>query len=704
MILVNSIQRKVEDIFQPASNREILDRRAAPIRDKFKLGDSVQTTGGTGKIIKLTDKDMLIKWDLADMLDPLYYSFDNDIDRETLLRDVHVIREGKLFQYAFFEEDIFKPAGKRELKNRKSTEIEQAKARIMFKDEGFPEHSIYYGYKGEDGRFNDIGLIYNNRSLYPSSFNEDCIKIRCDVSLANGNKQFKVGELHKAKQWAERNVVGYLTNTYIDQVDEDIFEGMASARERFVGEGPGKITLPELNKLAKLDPTYPAKGKYIEWIAKIYATGHKNIRHFSIVKEFDTLVNNNQIEQKNIEQFKSVEELTDAVVLANHRLAQAREKKKEDIVRKALLNFDGSVTRVVKYAGKSLNLVPGSEEELTFKEFVTKIKDKMMKEDSGIFSAPFEIDDEIFSLIDPKDIIFQNSRVVIVHPKTIEKSQLYGRDHEYDPKCSGSRDAAWCTSYKSRSNLFTSYHTNRGDSFYIILPKSVKFLPKDEKGLPDKNFTKLNVEQMQDGDRKVWDWNDSPLSDSDISRAMSSFGLSWDGPKYTGKNKQGNEINEGHWVDVSSNMLLKVEDIFKPADKPELDRRKLAQQEIKRKEDAEKQAQYTKRLKALNKIPVKWDKKDEGSANGSKTVYFLGKYVDVDFTCDIEGGSPQTREDPGEPAYPMLATITSAVDEDGKDVPYTEALVEVVSEVIEIDDVDTSGWDDSYEEDWREDR
>ena len=359
------LNRKVEDIFKPASNREILDRRAAPIRDKFKLGDSVQTTGGTGKIIKLTDKDMLIKWDLADMLDPLYYSFDNDIDRETLLRDVHVIREGKLFQYAFFEEDIFKPAGKRELKNRKSTEIEQAKARIMFKDEGFPEHSIYYGYKGEDGRFNDIGLIYNNRSLYPSSFNEDCIKIRCDVSIANGNKQFKVGELHKAKQWAERNVVGYLTNTYIDQVDEDIFQ---------------------------------------------------------------------------------------------------------------------------------------------------------------------------------------------------------------------------------------------------------------------------------------------------------------------------------------------------PADKPELDRRKVAQQDLKRKEDAEKQAQYTKRLKALNKIPVKWDKKDEGSANGSKTVYFLGKYVDVDFTCDIEGGSPQTREDPGEPAYPMLATITSAVDEDGRDVPYTEALVEVVGEEIDIDDVDTSGWDEGPEDDWREDR
>jgi hypothetical protein len=52
----------------------------------------------------------------------------------------------------------------------------------------------------------------------------------------------------------------------------------------------------------------------------------------------------------------------------------------------------------------------------------------------------------------------------------------------------------------------------------------------------------------------------------------------------------------------------------------------------------------------------------------------------------------------------MLATITSAVDEDGRDVPYTEALVEVVGEEIDIDDVDTSGWDDSYEEDWREDR
>jgi len=138
------------------------------------------------------------------------------------------------------------------------------------------------------------------------------------------------------------------------------------------------------------------------------------------------------------------------------------------------------------------------------------------------------------------------------------------------------------------------------------------------------------------------------------------------------------------------------EDVFPAADKKELGRRRRIEVARMKKAEEERKRTELARLTELLKIPVVFKKSDEGPASGSKTVTFFGKKISCSFTCEIEGGSMQTMEDPGEPAYPVLLTISDVEDEDGNPFPITEALVEVVGDSITIDDVDTDGWDQDY--------
>jgi hypothetical protein len=668
-----------------------MDRRAAPIKSKFKVGDIVRTTGGIGKIIGMTDRDMLIKWDLESnawrygskapsmpkaMAEPLYYSFDNDIDRETLMRDVEVIKEGsKLFQYAFFEEDIFKPAGKEEvqkrkentpppfcpncdkndmvhwetthdvsfwhcercdwvldiytedifkpadpldratrmeqtierekkafrdsivkcrhckggrlrlvgndeypyvvcnrckgkfdyewgdlytfgeihedifkpatrkdLKQRKDIEIDKAKENVVFLN---IEDYLSYGYRDESGEFHSLGTIYSNRCRYPSQFNEDCIKVRCDVSVAEGNKKFKMGEIDKAKKWATRNVVAYLTNKYIA---EDIFKPA----------GKKEILNRRMKEFRKVDTPYKTKREWYEGMSNIGEI--ESIGAFSYGKVPDLWIDLKYV----------YESPTTGHGGEAYAIALWRGEGGGDII---------GVWSLGKYSDAS------------------EASDRLASIDVGRY-----IHSEIRKLHYGKEL-----REDIFKPAS--KKEVEKRKQSPEAESDGYVECPYCG---------THYNPDDGHD--------------------------------------CWEYR---MRDKDVD-----------------------------------------EDIFKPASKKEVGKRKEMEKEIKRKEEAERQAAYEKKLIALNKIPVKYTKKDEGSARGTKTVDFLGRRVDVAFTCDIEGGSPMTREDPGEPAYPMLMTIESAYDEDGNVVPITEALVEVVGDSIDIGDVDLPEPD--YPEYWED--
>ena len=75
-----------------------------------------------------------------------------------------------------------------------------------------------------------------------------------------------------------------------------ISEGVRRARELYVDTE--QMTKRQLSMLTAKDPT-PQK-KYIEWIARTYLAGHRNIRQYGELAEFDDLCNRGKIEQKEI--------------------------------------------------------------------------------------------------------------------------------------------------------------------------------------------------------------------------------------------------------------------------------------------------------------------------------------------------------------------------------------------------------------------
>lgn len=320
----------------------------------------------------------------------------------------------------------------------------------------------------------------------------------------------------------------------------DLDEGFSRAKELYVDTidpetGHGKMPLQLLKRLATKDPT-PTK-KYIEWMARQYLT-HHTMRGFDSIAEFDKLITQNRLEKRDINQYATLEELTNAVDSVRATMGAEREKKKEDEVRKSLIKFDGSVERVLKYRK---DLVSDYKIDIPY---VTKIRHKMEKEQKGVFGKDFTIDEEIFKEIDRKpfqteyangkvekhpngDVIFENDKVVIVCPPDEKKSQLYGRNHEYDPNDPQSLDSPWCTSYRNRNCRWQSYYGSQGNTFYIILPKNIDDVPL-------KKYTKVNVQvsprQAGETDKSptrmtVWDFHDATIPKPEYMKLFKAWGI-----------------------------------------------------------------------------------------------------------------------------------------------------------------------------------
>ena len=237
-------------------------------------------------------------------------------------------------------------------------------------------------------------------------------------------------------------------------------EGMGQAKRLYVDTK--KMTMRQLKLLAAKDPT-PQK-KYVEWMAKMYVGTNdqrpqRNTRQYDIIAEFDSLLSH--IEQRDIYQYQTLEAVGDAVSVALRKIAEEKEAKKEEKVRAALVEFDGSIARVMRLRGSLIKDYDMDE------DYVISIKQKMEAEKAGIFGKDFTIDTGIFKKIDPKDVVKSSSSdVVIVKPVTMESSQLYGR---YPPdwpeaKAANSLGSPWCTSYTRGGNRFSNYWQTGGDT------------------------------------------------------------------------------------------------------------------------------------------------------------------------------------------------------------------------------------------------
>lgn len=231
-----------------------------------------------------------------------------------------------------------------------------------------------------------------------------------------------------------------------------IKEGLARAKELYVDTD--QMNMRQLNTLSGKDPT-PQK-KYIEWMARMYTKGHRNMRQYNEIKDFDELCVKNQIENKDINTYENPEQISDAVRQAQRKLAQKKQVKK------------------------------------------------------------FVIDEEILKPgeINPSDIVFQNKYVVVVKPVTTEMSQKYGRNHRCDPNDPHSATAYWCTSTTSGYNRFLSYFQSSGDTFYIILPKNIDYVPEEK-------YTKVNVQVAavpRGAGATVWDFFDHTMERDEAER------------------------------------------------------------------------------------------------------------------------------------------------------------------------------------------
>ena len=196
------------------------------------------------------------------------------------------------------------------------------------------------------------------------------------------------------------------------------------------------------NDILTIDAT-PTK-KYLQWMLKRYVDpkeNHENMlsRFKEYIPKFDKLLNKKRLkpEERDIQRYKKVEQLYDV-----------------------LKHYD--------------------ENEIT--------KSSMSK---GVKN--FKTD------IDKKDVVFENDKVVIVVPRTEEKSCKYG---------AGTK---WCTAARGHMNYFSHYFYDSNVTLYYILPK-------DKSG-------KIAVAMYDNGNKKAFDNEDHSLSTQELNKYLKNLDI-----------------------------------------------------------------------------------------------------------------------------------------------------------------------------------
>ena len=330
--------------------------------------------------------------------------------------------------------------------------------------------------------------------------------------------------------------------------EEDLSESYSKARKLYVDTG--KMSIVQLKRLLSKDPTKDKSANYIQWMAKMFVSGHRrNSRMFDILAEFEDLIKKKKIDQANIDQYESLEAVTDAVHQAHIRISEEMRAAKEKEIRAALTVVNGSVENAYKYVNKKYytqdetGAYTADTENPGYisKEMVQRMRDQMLSEESGAAWRNFSIDDAIFDELKPEDVVFDNKFVTIVEAKSKAMAQFYGRNMWYVPGEGGhGRTSFWCVAYSGEHegcywDQYAYYDTAfvEGDEtkatrkdyyhrFYIILPKDIDFVDKKE-------HAKLIVQAKENGDRDVWDTDDRTMTEDAINGIFTQWDIPWEG-------------------------------------------------------------------------------------------------------------------------------------------------------------------------------
>ena len=126
------------------------------------------------------------------------------------------------------------------------------------------------------------------------------------------------------------------------------------------------------------------------------------------------------------------------------------------------------------------------------------------------------------------DVVVDNEDLYIASPHTHEASRKLGLSQFAFRDCGdGSKDSAWCTTYKAPDH-FNSYYYSRNVTFYYIKVKSDRLMKELEKAFPD-NWKQLVVSAiavLEDGRLDMYDGLDKQQSPSNIKKFTDIIGIS----------------------------------------------------------------------------------------------------------------------------------------------------------------------------------
>ena len=321
-------------------------------------------------------------------------------------------------------------------------------------------------------------------------------------------------------------------------IETTISEGFARAKELYVdtldpATGKGKMPLQVLKRLAAKDPT-PQK-KYIEWMARIFLR-QRGIRGLDSIAKFDELCNRNKIEQRDINQYKTMEEVDDAISAAFAK-EETKKRAKQDLF-KGQLRIDTDVLNHIDRTPNFLNphsgdstvdgyRVDGASEE----KAVDPEKDQkehpgtqLIKYLEGPKTGKIERVKNERIQGNPGDLFFENDMIVIVTPHDNKTSELYGRNP--DPESRKAKPSYWCTSSPGQ-RYFQSYWNSGGKTLYYILPKRPEAVLYDPESGHTDRFSKVATVVTPSGSMEgMFDRFDTPIPDDKWKKLCKLWGIS----------------------------------------------------------------------------------------------------------------------------------------------------------------------------------
>lgn len=126
------------------------------------------------------------------------------------------------------------------------------------------------------------------------------------------------------------------------------------------------------------------------------------------------------------------------------------------------------------------------------------------------------------------DTVIDNKDLLITSPHTHEASRKLGLSQFAFRDCGdGTKDSAWCTTYKAPDH-FNDYYYNNNVTFYYVRVKSKQMMEQLKKAFPNrwKSLVVVALTVLEDGKIDGYDGLDNQMNSKDIQTFTNIIGIS----------------------------------------------------------------------------------------------------------------------------------------------------------------------------------